>query len=124
MGGAVLRRDPALRALDTHFPPFHSKSSQFSMDAMILHGAGRPAQLWSADRPHLYLLTLSLVDARGSALEHEACQVGFRTTSVRNKKLVHNGWPILIRGRCGHFEPRVGAVVRCACRRRGAQRPV
>uniref|UniRef100_A0A1D1ZZ97 beta-galactosidase n=1 Tax=Auxenochlorella protothecoides TaxID=3075 RepID=A0A1D1ZZ97_AUXPR len=72
--------------------------AKFSMDAMILHGAGRPAQLWSADRPHLYLLTLSLVDARGSALEHEACQVGFRTTSVRNKKLVHNGWPILIRG--------------------------
>lgn len=68
---------------------------------MILHGAGKPAQLWSADRPHLYLLVLTLVDARGNALEHEACQVGFRTTAVKGKRLVHNGRPILIRGGWG-----------------------
>ncbi|MFM5337884.1 beta-galactosidase [Aeromonas enteropelogenes] len=53
---------------------------------------------WSAETPHLYRLTLTLLDEQGEAIESEACDVGFRVVEIRDGLLRVNGQPLLIRG--------------------------
>ncbi len=53
---------------------------------------------WSAERPNLYRLTVSLLDADGSLIESEACDVGFRKVEIIAGQLCINGQPLLIRG--------------------------
>jgi hypothetical protein len=55
---------------------------QLSLDLLSLPGGAPELRLWSAERPHLYLLLLALVEAEDGgggagkeALEWEACQV-------------------------------------------------
>ena len=68
---------------------------------------------WSAETPHLYTLVLSLMDNSGKVLEATSCKVGFRTVEIRNKQLLVNGQPILVKGvnyhehneQTGHYVP-------------------
>ena len=53
---------------------------------------------WSAECPNLYRLTVSLLDAEGSLIESEACDVGFRKVEIKAGQLCINGQPLLIRG--------------------------
>ncbi|PPA28921.1 beta-galactosidase [Aeromonas jandaei] len=57
---------------------------------------------WSAETPHLYRLTLTLLDEQGQAIESEAYDVGFRTVEIRGGLLRVNGQPLLIRGANRH----------------------
>jgi beta-galactosidase len=70
--------------------------------------------LWSAETPHLYRLVVSLVDADGKALDHEALNVGFRSVEIREGLLRVNGQPLLIRGanRHEHHPERGHAITR------------
>lgn len=70
--------------------------ARLSTDVLSLPGG--PPALWSAERPHLYLLLLALVGKDGGAVEYEACQVGFRHAEVRGRQLLHNGRAIMIKG--------------------------
>ncbi len=49
-------------------------------------------RLWSAEQPWLYTLVVSHGDERA------ACRVGFRTVEIRDRRLLVNGEPILVRG--------------------------
>ncbi|MGY3852192.1 beta-galactosidase [Aeromonas aquatilis] len=60
------------------------------------------AHKWSAETPHLYRLTLTLLDEQGQAIESEACDVGFRVVEIRGGLLRVNGQPLLIRGANRH----------------------
>jgi beta-galactosidase len=52
--------------------------------------------LWSAETPHLYTL---VVTAHGPAgAESATCRVGFRSVVVRDRQLLVNGRPIMIKG--------------------------
>ncbi|MEM0913291.1 MAG: glycoside hydrolase family 2 TIM barrel-domain containing protein [Planctomycetota bacterium] len=59
---------------------------------------------WSSESPSLYTLAVSLHEDDGKgkpkakAIEHAACKVGFRNVEVRDRKLLINGEPVLIRG--------------------------
>lgn len=57
---------------------------------------------WSAETPHLYRLTLTLLDEQGQAIESEACDVGFRVVEIRGGLLRVNGQPLLVRGANRH----------------------
>lgn len=64
---------------------------------------------WSAECPNLYRLTLSLLDADGSLIECEACDVGFRKVEIISGQLCVNGQPLLVRGVNKHeHDPRTG----------------
>jgi beta-galactosidase len=68
--------------------------------------------LWSAEIPTLYRLTLTLLKASGTALEMEACDVGFRKVAIINGLLTLNGQPLLIRGVNRHeHHPQTGQAV-------------
>jgi beta-galactosidase len=53
---------------------------------------------WSAEQPNLYSLVIALKDSKGRTLEVTGCQVGFRSIEVKNRELLINGKPVLIKG--------------------------
>ena len=53
---------------------------------------------WSAETPYLYTLLLSLKDAGGNQTELISSQVGFREVEIKNRQLLVNGQPILVKG--------------------------
>ena len=73
----------------------------------------RPAQ-WSSETPHLYRVVVSLLDPSGRCRESVSCRTGFRRVEVRDRELLINGRPVLIRGvnRHDHDDVRGKAVTR------------
>ena len=57
---------------------------------------------WSAETPHLYRLTLTLLGEQGEPIESEAYDVGFRAVEIKSGLLRVNGQPLLIRGANRH----------------------
>jgi beta-galactosidase len=75
------------------------------------HKINRP-HLWSSESPHLYRLVVTLHNPKGKAVEHTTCRIGFRRVEVKNRELLINGKPVLMRGvnRHDHHE-RLGKTV-------------
>ena len=53
---------------------------------------------WTAETPHLYTLVISLAQINGNVIEATSCKVGFRTIEIKDKQLMVNGKPILVKG--------------------------
>ncbi|MDR0976483.1 MAG: DUF4981 domain-containing protein [Prevotellaceae bacterium] len=53
---------------------------------------------WSAESPNLYTLVITLKRTNGEMIEATSCKIGFRTVEIRNKQLMVNGVPILMKG--------------------------
>jgi len=53
---------------------------------------------WSAEKPNLYSLVLSLLDKNGKILECVGTKIGFRKVEIVNSQLLVNGVAILIKG--------------------------
>ena len=68
---------------------------------------------WTAETPNLYTLVISLKRTNGDVIEATSCKVGFRTVEIKNKQLLVNGQPILVKGvnyhehneTTGHYVP-------------------
>lgn len=66
-------------------------------------------QLWSAESPALYRLTLTLTGKDGKAIETVSKNIGFRTVTISGTNLLVNGKPILIKGVNRHeMDPATG----------------
>ncbi len=77
-----------------------------------LSGVARDCHLWSAERPYLYRLVVSLLDARGDCLQASAVRVGMRQVELRDGNLLVNGVAILMRGVNRHeFHPDFGRAL-------------
>jgi beta-galactosidase len=57
---------------------------------------------WSAEYPNLYTLSIELKNNKGNILETTGCYTGFRKMEIKNKQLLINGKPIIIRGTNTH----------------------
>ncbi len=67
---------------------------------------------WSAEYPNLYNLTLQLQDSKGNLVVATGCNVGFRTSEIKNGQLLFNGKPILFKGVNRHeTDPVTGHVI-------------
>jgi beta-galactosidase len=53
---------------------------------------------WSAEKPNLYKLVLTLFDHKGVAVEYLSGNLGFRTSEIKNGQLLVNGIPIYLKG--------------------------
>ena len=53
---------------------------------------------WTAETPNLYTLVISLKHTNGDIIEATGCKVGFRTVEIKDKQLMVNGRPILVKG--------------------------
>lgn len=63
---------------------------------------------WSAEHPYLYTLVMELKDGVGSTIETLGCNVGFKTSEIKNGQFCLNGRPILIKGVNRHAFTREG----------------
>lgn len=78
----------------------------------ITHDRVRTVRPWSAEQPHLYVLTVTLRDRDGRTVEVRALRVGFRSIAIRNQQLLFNGQAVLIKGVNRHdFDPDTGKTV-------------
>ncbi|MBS0633767.1 MAG: DUF4981 domain-containing protein [Verrucomicrobia bacterium] len=90
-GRAVLRKAAEGRPHEKDFWLAPRKIVDFDLPVK------RP-KLWSAEAPHLYTVTVSLVAPDGREVEHTACRIGFRRVEVRDRQLLVNGQPVRISG--------------------------
>ena len=66
---------------------------------------------WSAEYPNLYTLVLELKDAQGKVTELTGCEVGFRTSEIKNGRFCINGVPVLVKGTNRHEHSQLGRTV-------------
>lgn len=67
---------------------------------------------WSAEEPYLYTLVLTLKNVQGETVEAKSHKVGFRRVEIKNRELLINGQPVLMKGinRHDHDDRRGKAV--------------
>ena len=67
---------------------------------------------WTAETPYLYTLYMTLSEPDGKVIEVVPQKVGFRKVEIRDRQLLVNGQPILIKGADRHeMDPDGGYVV-------------
>jgi len=67
---------------------------------------------WSAEKPNLYTVLLTLKDKDDNILEMESCKFGFRKVEIKNGQLLVNGQLIYIKGVNRHeHDPDTGHYV-------------
>lgn len=66
---------------------------------------------WSAEHPNLYTLILELKDAAGKITEVTGCEVGFRTSEIKDGRFCINGVPVLVKGTNRHEHSQLGRTV-------------
>ncbi|QEE15048.1 glycoside hydrolase family 2 TIM barrel-domain containing protein [Promethearchaeum syntrophicum] len=67
---------------------------------------------WSAETPNLYDIFLVLKDSNHKIIEVEHCKFGFRKVEIKERKLLVNGTPILLKGVNRHeHDPDYGRAV-------------
>ena len=67
---------------------------------------------WSAENPYLYTLVMRLRNITGAITETLGCNVGFKTSEIKNGQFCLNGRPILVKGVNRHaFTPEHGHTV-------------
>ena len=63
---------------------------------------------WSAEHPYLYTLIISLKDTSGEIIHLTGCNVGFRTSEIKDGRFCINGVPILVKGANRHEHSQLG----------------
>ena len=77
-----------------------------------LESALKSPKQWSSESPYLYTLLVCLHNPRGKTVEATSCRVGFRRVEVRNRELLVNGKPVLMKGVNRHdHDPVTGKTV-------------
>ena len=67
---------------------------------------------WSAEHPNLYRLEIKILDKKGKEMEHLEKNIGFRTSEIKDGKLLINGQYVLIKGVNRHeHDPYTGHVI-------------
>lgn len=69
-----------------------------SKEDVKFDGLIKGVKKWSAEKPNLYTLVITLYDAAARLVESTSCKVGFRTTEIKNGQLLVNGLPIEVHG--------------------------
>lgn len=70
-----------------------------------------PVKPWTAETPNLYTLLIDLKKADGTVTETVGCNVGFRTSEVKDGLYLLNGQPIKIKGVNRHAHSPLGRTV-------------
>lgn len=69
-------------------------------------------QHWSAESPYLYTLVLWLRNTAGETIEAASCKIGFRQVEIKDRQILINGQPVLLKGVNRHdFHDRLGRAV-------------
>lgn len=69
------------------------------------------ARKWSAEHPNLYTLVIDLRNAKGEITETVGCNVGFKTSEIKNGLWLVNGIAAKIKGANRHAHSQMGRTV-------------
>ena len=87
---------------------YYYADAELSVDSKEI-GKVKP---WSAESPNLYQLRMSLADKKGKSIEKLTSSFGFRTSEIKDGKLLINGQYVLIKGVNRHeHDPYTGHVI-------------
>jgi beta-galactosidase len=67
-------------------------------EVMHLVGEVKNPKKWSAEKPNLYRLVVTLKDANGRCVESQGCNIGFRKIEIRSGQLWVNGASVKLKG--------------------------
>ena len=85
----------ALQGRVSHVPP--------GQDAVIeMHSLVKNPRKWSAEKPNLYRIVLSLKNKKGETIETAGTNVGFREIEIKDSQLFVNGVSIRLKGADRH----------------------
>ena len=91
---------------------FSMKSGSISDSLFFDEKVIEDVMKWSAEKPNLYTLVLSLNDKKGNIIETQSCKIGFRKVELINGLLYVNGEYVLIKGVNRHeHDDKTGHVV-------------
>jgi beta-galactosidase len=86
--------------------------NQLSDEPLLLEQSIKNPKKWSAEKPHVYRLTLALIDADGNTTEVLEEQVGFREIEVRGNLFLVNGVAVKLKGVNKHeHSPKTGRTL-------------
>jgi beta-galactosidase len=111
----LLKVNASIRSLDRKDGNYKVSTSLYNgdqklftetKDAKLAEGKGEidisrdlpNVKKWSAEKPNLYSLVLSLTDSNDRLLESVSARIGFRKVEIVNSQLLVNGVPIYIKG--------------------------
>lgn len=69
---------------------------------MRFEGVVNNARSWSAEHPYLYTLMFNLMDKSGKVAETLGCNVGFKTSEIKDGRFCVNGVPVIVKGANRH----------------------
>jgi beta-galactosidase len=96
--GAIVTTQP-VPVLDRRSPGQTAHDGNvFAGHRVRFHAELPSAVLWSSEDPHMYRLVCALINPDGVVTEVVSQLIGFRTVEVKNRELLLNGKPVLIRG--------------------------
>ncbi|MBT3274883.1 MAG: DUF4981 domain-containing protein, partial [Spirochaetales bacterium] len=72
---------------------YRAGGHKISISRQVAH-----VEKWSAERPSLFTLCVELQDASGKVVECTSTRIGFRSIEVRDRELLVNGKPVLLKG--------------------------
>jgi beta-galactosidase len=109
---------------DEQQEPFLSEELQGELPVSTAMGAGNRGnrvelscsvanpKLWSDESPNLYTLVVTLHDPSGAVVDTTSTRFGFRHLAVKDRQLLVNGQPVMIKGVNRHdFHERLGKTV-------------
>lgn len=113
-----MKRSPAM------FPMFNFAYKLYSPDRQVVAQgmmAAKPeltidtliadVKAWCPEHPDLYTLVMELSDRDGNVVEALGCNVGFRSSEIKNGQYCLNGKPVLIKGVNRHAHSQAGRTV-------------
>jgi beta-galactosidase len=115
--------NPAFRLRATLYDPAQKVVYTETLGAEQAAGAGQESllryrhtlakpQLWSAETPNLYTLTLQLIGPDNAVSEAISQRVGFREVTMATGQLLVNHKPVIFKGVNRHeFDPTTGRVI-------------
>lgn len=81
-------------------------------NAIDLQAEVKNPLLWSAEKPNLYTVIVTLTDANGNVLEAMSSKFGFRKIEIKNKRVYVNNEQIFFKGVNRHdIHPKYGKAV-------------
>lgn len=88
-----------------------SSASASAAGKVTLAGEIKNVNSWNAEHPYLYTLMLDMLSPDGNVTETVGCNVGFRTSEIKDSKWLLNGMPVKIKGADRHAHSQMGRTV-------------
>ncbi len=77
---------------------FSKKTEMDKVKIISMEGLIPGVEQWSAEKPNLYHLAISLRESDGALIEKIYQQIGFKSVEINNSQLLVNGKPIYLKG--------------------------